>query len=148
MSRLIGVSLAVGLGLLVAAGSASAQVAPPPYLYNRPMYGVGYRTPLSPYLNLANGGDPAVQYYLRTLPEFDRRATKQIYGAAIGSLEDQVLTPPEAVAPTDVELFRPLPTTGHPTAFGNTGLYFPAPGGRPPTQAPMLPPRGRSPSPR
>jgi hypothetical protein len=60
MSRLIGVSLAAGLGLFLAAGSASAQVAPPPYLYNRPTYGLGYRTPLSPYLNLANGGEPAV----------------------------------------------------------------------------------------
>ena len=135
MSRLLAVSLAAGCALFLVAGQAPAQV-PPPYFYNRPNYGVGFRPRLSPYLDLANGGDPAINYYLGTLPELDRRATKQLYGAAISGLEERVLQPPP-VAPSDVELFTPLPTTGHPTAFGNTGGYFPPPGFRPQAPAPL-----------
>ena len=131
MSRPIGVCLAAFLGVVLAAGAAQAQ-ALPPGLYNRPNYGVGYQPNLSPYLNLANGGDAAIQYYLRTLPEINRRATQQIYGSAIGGLEQQILQPPP-VAAIDAELFTPLATTGHPTAFGYTGYYFPNSANRPAT---------------
>jgi hypothetical protein len=132
MVRLLGISAAACFTLVLATDAASAQSVPP-YLYNRPNYGVGFRPRLSPYLDLANGGDPAINYYLGTLPEFNRRATQQVYGAAIGGLEQQAVQQPP-VAAADVDLFTPLPTTGHPTAFGNTGGYFPAPAVRP--QAP------------
>jgi hypothetical protein len=131
MSRRIGAFLAASLAVVLTAAAAHAQ-ALPPGLYNRPGYGYGYggyHSGLSPYLNLANGGDPAIQYYLRTLPEINQRATNQIYGSAISSLEERVLQPPP-VAATDAELFTPLPTTGHPTVFGYTGSYFPTPGMR------------------
>jgi hypothetical protein len=137
MSRIVGAALAAGFALLVLAWPASAQYLPP-YTYNRPTYGGGYHPPLSPWLNLANGGDPAIQYYLRTLPEFDRRATTNIYNAAITNLEDRALQPP-AVAPADVDIFTPLPGTGHPTAFQNTNGYFPA--------TPLRPAAGRAPAP-
>ena len=52
MSRLIGVSLAAMLALLLVAGAASAQAPGPPALYNRPNVGVGARAQLPPYLNL------------------------------------------------------------------------------------------------
>ena len=69
MSRFFAVSLGPRLCLSLADATASAQT-PPPYVQNRPSYGVGFRPRLSPYLDLANGGDPAVNYYLGTLPEY------------------------------------------------------------------------------
>jgi hypothetical protein len=124
MSRPIGVSLAAGITLLLVASAVSAQQPGPPALYNRPNVGVGARPQLPPYLNLGGGNnDPAVQYFLRTIPEQERRANTQIYGALIGDLEQRALTPPPAAA--DADLFRPLPTTGHPVAFQNTAGYFP-----------------------
>lgn len=129
MSRFIGVLLSAWCLMLAAVPTASAQT-PPPYLYNQPQYGVGYRPQLSPFLNLTGRNDPAVNYFLQTLPEFDRRYTKQVYGAAISGLEAQALKPtPPAVA--DVDLFTPLATTGHPTTFQNTGGYFQNSQGRP-----------------
>jgi hypothetical protein len=130
MSRPIGLSLAAGFALLLVAGAASAQPGPPA-LYNRPNVGVGARPQLPPYLNLSNNNDPAVQYFLRTIPEQERRANTQIYGALIGDLEQRALTPPPAAA--DADLFRPLPTTGHPVAFQNTAGYFPTTANRPAT---------------
>ncbi len=138
MPRFFGAVLAAGC-VLCLAGSASAQT-PTPYLQNRPNYGVGFRPRLSPYLDLANGGDPAVNYYLGTLPEFERRQTQRLYGAAIGGLEDRALQPPP-VAAADADLFTTLHSTGHPTAFGNTGGYFPPPAFRPQTPAPLPGPR-------
>ena len=122
MSRL-NVSFAAGLALLIVAGAASAQPGVPA-LANRPNVGVGAQPKLPPYLNLFNNNDPAVQYFLRTLPEQDYRATKQVYGSVLSDLEQRALNP---TAPTaaDADLFRPLPTTGHPVAFQNTAGYFP-----------------------
>jgi len=129
MSRSVVAALAAGCLLVLAAAPAPAQT-PPGALYNRPNYGIGYRPQLNPYLNLANGGDPAIQYYLRTLPEINQRATNTVYGAAIGGLEGRALAP-AGVAPQDADLFTPPPTTGHPVVFGNTLTYFPGGGGRP-----------------
>ncbi len=130
MSRLIGVSLASGLVLLLVAGAASAQVGPPA-LYNRTNVGVGSRAQLPPYLNLFNNNDPAVQYFLRTIPEQERRANTQILGSAIGDLEQRAMNPTPPAAAADADLFRPLPTTGHPAVFQNTAGYFPTTPGRP-----------------
>jgi hypothetical protein len=131
MSRLIGVSLAASLAVLVAVEAASAQPGPPA-LYNRPNVGVGARPQLPPFLNLNNNNDPAVQYFLRTIPEQERRANTQIYGALIGDLEQRALTPAQPAA-IDADLFRPLPTTGHPAVFQNTAGYFPTTAARPAT---------------
>ncbi len=85
MPRSIGAMFTAVFVLCLAAGQASAQYPPSSYL-NSPNYGVGFRPRLSPYLDLANGGNPAVNYYLGTLPEFERRGTQRLYGAAISDL--------------------------------------------------------------
>jgi hypothetical protein len=116
------VGAAAILGLALAAGPAAAQ---PPTPYARPGYGPGYRPSLSPYLNLARQNGivgPAVDYYLGTIPEFQRRANAQFFGAQIQALEAR--PPVVNLAPEDQDLFRPLKESGHPTAFGNTLSYF------------------------
>jgi hypothetical protein len=131
MSRLIGVSLAAGLALLLVADAVSAQQ---PGFYNRPNVGVGAPPQLPAYLNLFRNNDPAVQYFLRTIPEQERRANTQIFTGAIGDLEQRALNP-TAPAAADADLFRPLPTTGHIAVFQNTAGYFPTSPNRPATGA-------------
>ena len=137
MSRRTGVALAACAALFLVAGTVSAQVVPP-YGLNAPSFGPGYRPQLSPYLNLApnvvNGtgtvtNNPGLNYFLRTIPELDRRANTQVFGSAILGLEQQALAPtPPATA--DVDLFTSTAVTGHSTAFQYTGGYFPSRGGR------------------
>src|SRR4051794_41899513 len=122
MKRFLLASLAALAGLAGAADLASAQVQAP-YVgpVARPNYGPGYRPQLSPYLNLLRGGDPAANYYLGTLPEFQRRANAQTFSSEISELDRRVLG---NVPTEETRLFQPLPGSGHPTAFGNTGSYF------------------------
>ena len=113
MSRLIGVSLAAVLALLLVAGAVSAQQPGPPLFTTGPTWASGASAASS--LSEPGGGnnDPAVQYFLRTIPEQERRANTQIFTGAIGDLEQRALTP-TAPAAADADLFRPLPTTGLP----------------------------------
>jgi hypothetical protein len=99
------------------ASTASAQFQAP----TRPNYGPGYRPQLSPYLNLIRGGDPAANYYLGTLPEFQRRQNAQLFSTEISELDRRTLG---NVQTTEQLLGQPLPGTGHPTAFGSTLYYF------------------------
>src|SRR5262245_12524565 len=59
--------LVLGLGLSTAAGEAAAQgiyyPQPTPNPYARPV--------VSPYLNLARGGNPAINYFGLTKPQLD-----------------------------------------------------------------------------
>jgi len=147
MSRLIGVSLAVLVGVLAASpATAFAQQGGYPYGPPRaPAYGPGYRPGLSPYLNITRGGgDPAVNYFLGTIPEFQRRANAQMFSSQIAELETR--PPAVAGAATDADLFNPLPSTGHLTAFQNTAGYYPGrprlaggPGTARPTNIPAAP---------
>ncbi len=118
MKRILIATLSGAFCLLsLASGSASAQAYP----YNRPNYGPFAQPPLlSPYLNLLRGGDPAANYFLGTIPEIQRRQNTQIFGAAILDLEQRRINPLTG----EVDLGTPLPGTGHPTAFLNTGTYF------------------------
>src|SRR5438094_1431449 len=97
----------VALGLApLAVGPASAQ----PYLANRPIYGRGYRPQLSPYLNLLrNNGDPAINYYLGTLPEFQRRQNDLLYRQQLDTLEAKQIV--REVEEKEEEPL-PLPPTG------------------------------------
>jgi hypothetical protein len=124
MKRLILFSLAAVVGvLLLSPGSASAQMVYPP---GPPAYGPGFQTPLSPYLNLLRGGMTAANYYIGTIPEFQRRQDARVLQGQIntalnystGVLGQAQLTAEEA------QMLRPLKSAGHPTSFGNTGPYF------------------------
>jgi hypothetical protein len=115
MMRLV--PLALAALVLAGAGTARAQFLPPA----RPNYGPGYRPQLSPYLNLLRGGDPAANYYLGVIPEIQRRTNAQIFSTEISELDRRTLG---AIPTTEQSLFQPLPGTGHPTTFGNTGYFF------------------------
>jgi len=90
-----------------------------------PPYGAGGYSPyqratLSPYLNLTRGGNPAANYFLGVLPEFNRRANAYQFGTAIQDLDQRV----NSISPEPQEDLRVAGTTGHPTTFGNTAGYF------------------------
>ena len=120
MKRFLGVAVAALAAALLAGAPARAQMSFP---YSRPNYGPGYTPMLSPYLNFLRGGDPAANYFLGTLPEFQRRANVKQFSSALNSLDQELLYPSLAQQP-DPLLFRPLMETGHPTAFNNTLNYF------------------------
>jgi hypothetical protein len=117
MKRLLIISIASLSGLLgLAASSALAQNI---YPYTQPNFGPYYRPQLSPYLDLLRGGNPASNYFLGTLPEFQRRANAQMFRSSILELDRRVT---EAAVAGGI--FTPLGTTGHPTVFNYTGTYF------------------------
>lgn len=99
---------------------ASAQFAPgygPP---RAPNYGPGYRPGLSPYLNMLRGGDTAANYYLGTIPEFQRRGNAALFSDRLGTLEgradglDRVITTGTLPVQNSNQRY-----------FNNTGGYFP-----------------------
>jgi hypothetical protein len=119
---------------LAAASEARAQNT---YPYLPPQYGPYYQTPLSPYLNFLRGGDPAANYFLGVLPEFQRRENANQFRAQIGNL--QILTAPlrnPLTEPPEItRIPKKLGPAGHPTAFGYTGTFFGT--GQPGTGAPQ-----------
>jgi hypothetical protein len=125
--RSAGLTIAVSasLVLLLTANVAMAQYPGNPYQnLNRlgpTPPGGPYGPTLSPYLNLLRGGLPAANYYQGVLPERDRRLFQQQAGQSILGLEQEV----NAVQPGTEDLLPILPGTGHPTAFGYSGAYFP-----------------------
>jgi hypothetical protein len=115
-------SFLVTLLLLVASTSAYAQGYPPNYQfspYARPNYVGTPRPQLSPYLNLLRGGNPAANYFLGVLPEFERRANTYQFGNAISDLEQR-----DSMINASGDPLELTSGTGHPTAFANTGSYF------------------------
>jgi hypothetical protein len=123
MKRFILAPLAALLGLLALDSSASAQ-------FTYPLQGAqrypGWHTPLSPYLNLLRGGDPAANYYIGVLPEFQRRQDRGAIYSSLQGLANQLPPRPGAV---ERDIDEPLRSTGHPVAFGYTGGYFGGPTG-------------------
>jgi hypothetical protein len=81
------------------------------------------RPQLSPYLNLLRGGNPAANYYLGVVPERERRANASLFGSAISDLEWRT----RYGAGGELDLGEPITSSGHPTAFLNTGSYFNVP---------------------
>jgi hypothetical protein len=122
MRRFILPAVAALFGLtFLTASPASAQMTVP---YGPPAYGPYYQPMLSPYLNMLRGGDPAANYFLGTLPEFQRRQNARIFQAEISSLDRVVQQP---IAPEGEVIVRPLWATGHPATFGANAVYFPSP---------------------
>ena len=125
--RSAGLTIAVAATLifLLTTNAATAQYPGNPYQnlnrFGPPTPGGPYGPGLSPYLNLLRGGLPAVNYYNGVLTERDRRLFQQQAGQSILGLEQEV----GAVQPGEEDLLPTLPGTGHPTAFGYSGSYFP-----------------------
>ncbi len=125
------------------AGTASAQIVSP---YAQPNFRPGYRTQLSPYLNLIRGGDPAANYYLGTLPEQQRRQLNQQFSSNIQTLEEQEQR--LELAPQDKDLAGTKIQSGHGTAsnttlgyYGDTRGYYPTKGAIAGTPVPKTPKR-------
>jgi hypothetical protein len=119
MKRLLFVSTASLIFVLTRGGQeAAAQYVNP---YNpRPVYSPYSRPALSPYLDIARGGNPATNYFLGTLPELDRRAADTAYRAAILNLDLRTTTLAREVS----DLVDILPGTGHPVLFLNYSPYY------------------------
>jgi hypothetical protein len=118
-------TVAVGLVLGLAGGSARAQM-PYPYESSRPLYDLYNRPNLSPYLNLLRRGDPATNYYLGVIPEYDRRNWVNRSLEQFQNLYQRTeRAPQELVDPLLREpVYRTNPPTGHATGFLNYGTYF------------------------
>jgi hypothetical protein len=112
-------TLATGLGVLAPPGQVQAQYGLPgmpqnPYI----------RPPVSPYLNLTRGGNPAVNYFglvqpqLQTTEQLQMLQMQQAQMAQLGFGGGQQDVPPGAMG-----------ATGLHSQFGNLGHYFGPPGG-------------------
>lgn len=106
----------VALTVALAAGAASAQSPvgqPPasPYHYSPPL--------VSPYLNLLNRGNPAVNYYGIVRPQIQANQQIQMlqYGLARTTAEEEAAAN-SAATPGQ------LPDTGHVTGFMTYPKYF------------------------
>jgi hypothetical protein len=115
--------VSVTLFVLTSGGEAAAQynpyypypTVPRPATGFTPPYNV---SPISPYLNLRP--NMATNYFLGTLPEFDRRAANVYFSSAITNLDQRLSNPPSAIS----EIGPVLNETGHPAYFGNYGTYY------------------------
>jgi hypothetical protein len=100
--------------LFVSAGEATAQGTSA----NRPNFGPYWRQQLTPYLDLARGGTPAINYFLGTVTEQNRRANAFAFGNALQELEQQNL----ATARQE-KVIEPI-AQGARVTFGNLGPYY------------------------
>ncbi len=119
MKPLTRIALGVSTGwLILGVGLAAAQFN---YPYRPPAYGPGYAPQLSPYLNMLRPGDPAINYFSGVMPELQRRQDRTLMYGSLQGLMSQLPAPPNL---DEQDLDVPLISTGHPTAFNYTGMYF------------------------
>ena len=124
----------LGMALYPAAGFGRAQAPPPrPIIMQRPT--------VSPYLNLARGGSPGLNYYNLVRPQTEFRD-------AVQRLQQEQATNQQNISGLDAALT--MPGTGHATRFMDYSRYFMSQGGssagRPPqTAAPIRPAQRPSP---
>ena len=137
-------------GVLLAAGLAPAQYptypGPTPYAWQAPYYQTPTvmpniynpaNQPLSPYLNLLRGGNPAVNYFYGTRPGTvggtglgigapftSPGASRQPFFPQLANQQPEPPLPGEEPLPG-----YSLPPAGHPVYFNNTMGYFPSPFG-------------------
>src|SRR5262245_61056897 len=118
---------AAALFVLAFAQVASAQTIFNP---NPPITAPYSRPALSPYLNLLRGGDPAANYYLGVLTEYDRRYRESRIGLPTDP-QQPYLGDPMLDDRADVEVReRQLPPTGHSSGFMIYNAYFRMPNQR------------------
>ncbi len=130
--------------LLASAEAAVAQFQPPLASRAASLQGPLAPSPaLSPYLNLVRGANtPGINYFLGTLPEFDRRA----FESATLSTFPQIggyPAPVQPQLPVDINAFPTLPQTGHFSAFQTFGTYYQFGGQQPRPYYPYNPQQGR-----
>jgi hypothetical protein len=107
-------------GLWLSTGTVHAQYSP--YNLGRFQYpGGGAR--LSPYLNLANGGDPAINYFSGTLPEVERRYNQSIFNTRIRGLETRQRDLIN-LANRGEDIIPPVPIAGAPIGSRSSASYF------------------------
>ena len=89
--------------------------------FQRPQFNPYAQPAISPYLDIVRGGNPAINYYLGTLPEIDRRgmALQQQY---LQNQVNQIQQQPPSLE--DQDFIPAVPQTGHPTGFQVYGGYF------------------------
>jgi hypothetical protein len=76
---------------------------------------------LSPWLNMLRGGNPAANYFLGVLPEYDRRGFQAGVTSALPMIGSSAL----AAQPIDIVTGIPtLRQTGHLSAFQAYGMYY------------------------
>jgi hypothetical protein len=117
--------LAAGFGvLLTQAQPAAAQFINPYNNMGRTQQQAPYSSTypgLSPYLNLTRGGNPAANYYLGVLPEFQRRNFEGAVLQALPGLEANAGAAAQQPLGGEIPV---LGQTGHLTAFGAYGAYY------------------------
>jgi hypothetical protein len=84
-------------------------------MYSRPNTNPFQQPVVSPYLNLARGGNPAINYYGVIRPQ-------EQTNLSIFQLQQQQQATGQAILAT--ETATALPLTGHPTRFFNYSHYF------------------------
>jgi hypothetical protein len=107
--------LVAGVGLLGAAGLASAQLQ---QIQQGNPY---YRPPVSPYLNIVGQNNPAINYFGIVKPQmdFNRQIQNLQYQQGVYAMKTQLGVPIEDDDPTAY-----YTVTGHPAMFGNLSHYY------------------------
>jgi hypothetical protein len=123
--------VSAGVLLLASGQPAAAQRASFPQYGNMntsPSYLLGpqgfpNQPALSPWLNMLRGGNPAANYFLGVLPEYDRRYFQAGVSSLLPGLESSA---PGAQGPNqmDITAIPVLNQTGHLSAFGAYGMYY------------------------
>lgn len=99
-----------------------------------------YRPPLSPYLNLLRGGDPAINYYYAVRPALmngvspfgsmaGSRGFSQLRNGFLPAAGNPTQEPVEA--PQGGEVVPSLPSAGYPVSYGGLTRYAPGSAPRP-----------------
>jgi hypothetical protein len=102
------------LALLASAGEAAAQGTSA----RRPNFAPYWRPQLSPYLNLARGGTQAVNYFLGTLPEQQRRSNFDFLRGSVEELDVRTLN-----IAREERLLDPINPPPR-TIYGNVGPFY------------------------
>jgi hypothetical protein len=119
MSRILTIAVTAGVLLLLTAKPALAQGTSA----NVPRFVPYWRQPITPYLDLSRGGSPALNYFLGTIPEQERRNN---FGYLNGSLMDLENRPLNAAR--ELGLVDPI-TAGVKPVYGATGPFYANTGG-------------------
>jgi len=111
--------VAVAFVCLAEMQTAWAQMGP----YGPPGgYGPYQRPPtISPYLNLLNGGNTAINYYLLVRPEFQQRELNRQFGNQMYDLDRRTR---QGTTSEAEDLFPTLPGTGHAVGFMTYSPYY------------------------